>query len=416
MAKIGGIDIVALAKATVGELALFGNPPQFAEALHVGRPSAGDFEKFAAMSRSAWDRRWFTNNGPLSREFEAKLADYLDVDHCVSMSSGTSAMAIAVAALGLSGEVIMPSFTFVSTAHVLRFAGIEPVFCEIDPDTWNLDAEKCAQAITPKTSAVVATHLWGRACDVEGLESLCERHGIPLIFDAAHAFGCTHNGKRIGSFGTAEVFSFHATKAFHTFEGGAVATNDAALAERLRKLRNFGFNDRGEVEMVGTNAKMSEVHAAMGLTNLGEFDQMIAQGGTCRAAYAEHLDGIPGITLRPEPAGEGHNHHYAAAQLDVENMPLSRDEVIQILQAENVLARSYFHPGIHRMAPYARPTLERGERLPNTIAASESAIHLPAGAMVSADEAQKVCRLLELILTNADELTGTMRTRGKMAP
>src|SRR4051794_25016690 len=198
-----------------------------------------------------WDKRWFSNQGPYVREFEDKLSKLLGVKHCIPVCNGTIAMELAIRALDLKGEVIVPSFTFISAAHALQWQEITPVFCDVDPKTHNLDPKKIEAMITPRTTAIVAVHTWGRPCEVDTLSRVARRNDLRLLFDAAHAFGCSHEGRAIGNFGDAEVFSFHATKFFNTFEGGAVATNDDELAARIRLMKNFGFQGNDNVVYIG---------------------------------------------------------------------------------------------------------------------------------------------------------------------
>lgn len=404
-----------LTKSRVDDLAIFGGKPSFARPLHVNRPNVGDKDLFLSKVDDAWDARWFTNDGPIARELEARLQDYLDVRHCVLANNGTAAMTMLIHALGLSGEVILPSFTFISTAHSLHWAGIKPVFCDLEPGTFNMDPAHCRELITPRTTAVIPTHVWGNACAIEEFEHLCRSNGVPLIFDSAHAFGSTHNGRRIGGFGDAEVFSFHATKAFHTCEGGAITTNDDALAARLRRIRNFGFADYDTVEMAGTNAKMSEIHAAMGLANLSQIDATFAR---CKAAfdiYAELLDELPGFHLTKPPAGEQSNHHYVAASVDAQKFGLSRDSLLKALHAENVLARRYFYPGSHASEPYRSVNPEAGASLPNTADANRRTIVFPAGAGITLGEVNGVCGLLKFISQHAGEIAAALEEGGAFA-
>ena len=246
--------------------------PAFSEPTYVGRPNVGNRQRLLERLESMLDRRWFSNNGPLVQEFEEALATYVGVKHCVSMCNATIAMEIAARALDLRGEVIVPAYTFVATAHAFRWQEIVPVFADMDPETHNLAPDSIERLITPKTTAIVGTHVWGRPCAIEAIEAIACRHGLPVMYDAAHAFGCSHRGRMLGGFGRCEVFSFHATKFLNSFEGGAVATNDDALAERMRLMRNFGFQGFDNVIHLGTNGKMTEVCAAMGLTSLESID------------------------------------------------------------------------------------------------------------------------------------------------
>src|SRR5882724_336712 len=232
---------------SINQLALFGGRPAFDRPLHVGRPNIGSRKRFFELLEGALDRGWLTNSGPLVDEFEKKVSDYVGVKHCVSICNATIALEIAIRAAKLDGEVILPSFTFVATAHALQWQKITPVFCDIDPATHTIDPAKVERMITPRTTGILGVHLWGRGCDVEALAAIARRRNLKLLFDAAHAFGCTHRGKMIGGFGDAEVFSFHATKFLNSFEGGAVVTNDDELARKVRLMKNFGFRAYDDV-------------------------------------------------------------------------------------------------------------------------------------------------------------------------
>src|SRR6185369_4193577 len=221
-------------KRTKADLAVLGGPREFAEPLHVGRPNIGDRGRLLSLINDMLDRRWLTNQGPLVQEFERRVAEHVGVEHCVAMCNGTVALEIAIRALGLTGEVILPSFTFIATAHALQWQEITPVFCDIDPHTHRLDPNRVESMITPRTSGIIGVHVWGRPCDVDALTEIAERRKLTLLFDAAHAFSSSRNGTMVGGFGAAEVFSFHATKFLNTGEGGAVVTNDDDLAQRMR--------------------------------------------------------------------------------------------------------------------------------------------------------------------------------------
>ena len=265
------------------DLAINGAPPAFEEQLHVGRPNIGKREVFLQYAEEMFNRRLLTNNGPLVQEFEQKVAAYHNVKHCVAMCNGTVALEISIRALELKGEVIIPSYTFVATAHALNWQEITPVFADIDPETHTLDPEAVRQMITPRTTGIIAVHLWGRGAQQEELQAIADEHDLKLMYDAAHAFGCSIGGQMIGNFGECEVLSFHATKFFNTFEGGAVLTNNDALADKMRLMRNFGFAGADNVIHPGTNGKMIEVCAAMGLTNFEYLDTVIDKDqGYCK--------------------------------------------------------------------------------------------------------------------------------------
>lgn len=360
------------------DLAINGAAPAFADPLHVGRPNIGDRDQFLRLAGEMFDRRWLSNNGPLVVEFEKRVADYLGVKHCIAMCNGTIALEIAIRALGMTGEVIIPSYTFVATAHALHWQGITPVFADIDPDTHNLDPAAVRRMITSRTTGIIGVHLWGRSAPVEALQAIADEHGLHLMFDAAHAFGCSHGGKMIGSFGRAEVLSFHATKFFNAFEGGAVVTNDDALAETVRLMRNFGFAGFDNVIHPGTNGKMVEVCAAMGLTNLDYIDTVIDANRRNHDAYAAALAGIEGVRLLSFDTTGKNNFQYVVLEV-TEGGAVRRDAILAALHAENVLARKYFWPGCHRMKPYRDLFPNAGVMLEHTQDVADRVIVLPTG-------------------------------------
>jgi dTDP-4-amino-4,6-dideoxygalactose transaminase len=338
------------------------------------------------------------------QEFERLVADLLGVKHCIAMCNGTVALEIAIRALGLQGEVIVPSFTFVATAHALQWQEITPVFCDADPATHNLDPEKVEAMITPRTTGIIGVHVWGRPCAVEALEEIAQRRGLKLMFDAAHAFGNSHKGRMIGSFGQAEVFSFHATKFFNTFEGGAVATNDDGLAERIRLMKNFGFYGYDNVIYVGTNGKMSEVAAAMGLTGLESLDELIAANRRNYDAYRAGLADLPGMRLIDYDEGERCNYQYVIVEVDEAATGISRDDLVRVLHAENVLARRYFYPGCHQMEPYRSFFPHAGLLLPETERLTQRVMSLPTGTAVGPEEIGTVCDIIRLAVGESREL------------
>jgi dTDP-4-amino-4,6-dideoxygalactose transaminase len=388
-------------KTALGELAVFSNSPAFAEPLHVGRPNIGDESRLLERISGILERRWLTNDGELAGAFEAAVAELVEAKECVLVVNATVGLQLLARALDLSGEVILPSWTFVGTAHALSWVGLTPVFCDIDPDTHNLDPDAVERAVTERTSAILGVHLWGRPCAPDRLAAIADRHGVPLIFDAAHALACSYRGRAIGGLGTAEVFSFHATKIATSGEGGAITTDDAKLAARLRRMRSFGFHAYDAVSDLGTNGKMSEFAAAMGLTSLESLDTFIEVARRNYLAYARALKGIAGLRLLDVPADERHNYHYVVLELTGEDAGgLSRDELVTVLHAENVLARRYFHPGCHRHEPY------RSLRavLPVTEAVSSRVIVLPTGTAVDERDIETICSIIEVALHNGAEV------------
>ena len=395
MSKIG-------ARPQAPELAIFGNPPAFPEKVHVGRPNTGNRERLLARIGDMLDRAWFTNNGPYVQEFEAKLAAFCGVRHCVAMCNATIALEIAIRALGLTGEVIVPSFTFVATAHALQWQEITPVFCDIDSRTHTIDPKLVENMITPRTTGIIGVHTWGRACDIAALEAIARRRNLQLLFDAAHAFGCSYQGARVGRFGRCEILSFHATKFFNTFEGGAVLTNDEALADKMRLMRNFGFQGYDNVIYIGTNGKMTEVCAAMGLTSLESVEEFVHTNRRNYQAYRRGLAGAPGISLMQYDDGEHNNYQYMVVEIDEETAGLSRDAIVQVLFAENVLARRYFYPGCHRMEPYRSYFPHAGLVLPETQRVCERVMVLPNGTSVDESVVERICRIIQTTVGNAD--------------
>lgn len=391
-------------KGNLNQLAALGGQPAFAEPLHVGRPNIGDRSALMARINDLLDRRWLTNNGPLVQEFERKITDLLGVKHCIAMCNATIALEITARALGLHGEVIVPSFTFIATAHSLQWQEIRPVFCDIDPTTHNLDPRQVENMITPRTTGIMGVHVWGRPCAVENLSEIAQRHGLKLMFDAAHAFGNSHNGRMIGNFGAAEVFSFHATKFFNTFEGGAVVTNDDELATKIRLMTNFGFSGYDNVIYVGTNGKMSEISAAMGLTGLESLNAFIAANRRNYAAYRVGLQDVPGLQLIVYNKAERNNYQYVIVEVDESVTGISRDALVRVLHAENVLARRYFYPGCHEMEPYKSHFPHAGLLLPETERLTQRVMSLPTGTAVGEEEIAAVCAIIHLAVTHSKEL------------
>jgi len=307
-------------------------------------------------------------------------------------------MEIAARALGLHGEVIVPAYTFVATAHALRWQAIKPVFADMDPATHNIDHSKIEALITPHTTAIVGTHVWGRPCDVEAIQTIADKYGLKVIYDAAHAFGCSHRGQMLGAFGNCEIFSFHATKFLNSFEGGAVATNDDDLAEKIRLMRNFGFQGFDNVTHLGTNGKMSEVHAAMGLTSLEAINELVDINRKNYHVYQRALSGLPGISLIEYNPNEKNNYQYIVAEIDPAQCPKSRDAIVDYLHGNNVIARKYFWPGVHRMEPYRSEQPHDWQRLQETERIARQVIVLPTGQSVDDSSIEHIGRLIALAI------------------
>lgn len=381
---------------TAGDLAINGAAPAFGEILHVGRPNIGSRDQFLKYAGEIFDRGWLTNNGPLVQSFEARVAETHNVKHCVAMTNGTIALEIAIRALELEGEVIVPSYTFIATAHALHWQAITPVFADIDPATHNLDPNSVRRMITPRTTGIIGVHLWGRAAPVEELQEIADQNSLQLIFDAAHAFGVSHRGAMIGNFGACEVLSFHATKFFNTFEGGAVLTNDEHLAAKMRLMRNFGFSGMDNVVHPGTNGKMTEISAAMGLVNMDSLPNLVETNLRNHDAYRARLRDVPGIRLLDFDHNEKNNYQYIVIEV-MEECAATRDEIVRSLHAENVVARKYFWPGCHNMKPYSELYPHAGLLLPYTIEVAARVIVLPTGAHVTEQAIDQITSVIKIL-------------------
>ncbi|MEM7130832.1 MAG: aminotransferase class I/II-fold pyridoxal phosphate-dependent enzyme [Chloroflexota bacterium] len=376
----------------------------FTEMLHVGRPNIGARESLSKRLDEILDRRWLTNTGPCVQELEETLAARIGAKHCIAMCNGTVALEIAIRAAGLTGEVIVPSMTFVATAHALQWQEITPIFCDIDPETHNIDPEQIERLITPRTTGIIGVHLWGRPCNVEALAAIAEKHNLKLLFDAAHAFDCSYKGRLIGNFGDAEVFSFHATKFFNTLEGGAVVTNDDELAKKIRLMKNFGFEKMDKVVYIGTNGKMNEFSAAVGLTLLEDLESVVAVNKRNYEHYYQELAHVPGVKLIQYDESSRCNYQYMILEIDESLAGISRGELVAILRSENVMARRYFYPGCHRMEPYLSYYPNAGLLLPETERLVERVIALPTGTAMDATKVKQVCQLIRLAIERRSEV------------
>ncbi len=353
--------------------------------MHVGRPGLLNRELFLSRVNTILDNAVFTNNGPFVQELEVYVCKQLHVSHCIAVANATLGLELLLAALELQGEVIVPAFTFISTAQAILRTGLKPVFCDIDPqEQGSVSAQSVRKHITEKTSAILAVNLYGYAADVDGLSKLAAEHNLKLVFDSAHALGVKVNGKFAGGFGDAEVFSLHATKFIQGCEGGLITTNNAELAHRLTLLRNFGFNGYDNVEMLGTNAKLSELHAAMALTSMEMMSTIKELNWRNFQAYKRHLP-APIELLEPKSCIES-NYQYVVALAP----PAIREKIVERMHARNILVRKYFYPGVHKHPPFNAVKLD----LPATDALAQRVICLPTGPSVSEDDIKLVCQAL----------------------
>lgn len=362
--------------------------------MFVGRPNVGDRDALYQRVDTILDSYWLTNDGDYVRELESKLAEYLNVEHCIAMCNGTVALELAVRATGMTGNVLVPAMTFIATAHALQWQQIRPVFVDIDPHGLNICPKAAESMIDDETSGILGVHLYGRPCDIKSLSKLADKYDLRLVFDAAHAFGSSYEGRKLGGFGDCEVFSFHATKVFNTFEGGAVTTNNAELAEKLRLMRNFGFEGEDAVSYIGTNGKMAEINAAMGLTNLEHIESFIDVNLQNYRAYRAGLNNLPGIRLIDYDEKESNNYQYVIIEIDEKHAGCTRDQLKNHLSDHGVIARRYFYPGCHRMEPYRTLYPDAGTNLPATEAFSEMMLALPTGTQINAEEVGEICQLI----------------------
>ena len=363
-------------------------------ALHVGRPNMGDRKDFLKRVDEILDRRWLSNNGPVVQEFEKRIAEILGVKNVVAMCNATAAIEIACHALGLRGEVIVPSYTFIATAHALQWQGITPVFADMDPRTHNLNPEKIEKLITPKTTGMIGVHVWGRGCETDTLEKVAAKNRLKIMYDASHAFGCSHQGQMIGGFGECEVFSFHATKFINCLEGGVVTTNNDQLAHQMRMMTNFGFTGYDRVEYLGINGKMNEISAAMGLTNLEAMEEIIGTNRKNYENYRDQLRDIPGVKLVEYNPAEKNNYQYVVIEVDPAICRRGRDDIVEALHAENIIARKYFWPGCHRMEPYKSLFPDAYLTLSETERVSANVIVLPTGQQIQDSDLKRICGII----------------------
>ncbi|HEX7486458.1 MAG TPA: DegT/DnrJ/EryC1/StrS family aminotransferase [Vicinamibacterales bacterium] len=386
-------------------LALLGGRPAFHEPLVVGRPALAGRRALLREIEVVLNRRWLSNNGPAVQALERRLASRLGVRHAVAVSSGTQALQVAARALGLTGEVILPSFTYVATAHALTWIGLRPVFGDVDPTTHTLDPACVSSLVTRRTSGIVGVHLWGRPCDTTALSAVARRHSLRLLFDAAHAFDCSHQGRMIGTFGDAEVFSFHATKHFTTVEGGAIVTNDDSMAGRARALRRYGIDPHGRVTGVGTNATMNEVCAAIGLAGFRGLRTTEAANRRRHQRYARQLADVADVRLLPFDDRQRQNYQFAVIEV-AEAAALTRDDLLAALRAEGIFAQRYFAPGCHRLEPYRR---RRHAPLPVTERLCRTILCLPTGPGVLLRDVHTVCAIIRAAFAAADAVRRAVR-------
>ncbi len=320
--------------------------------INVTRATLPPFEEYIDEIRDIWDSHWLTNMGQKHNELEKKLCDRLKVSNISLFCNGHMALELVIQAFGLTGEVITTPFTFSSTTHAIVRNGLKPVFCDIDPDDYTIDVTKIEELITDKTSAIVPVHVYGNICNVEEIDKIAKKHGLKVIYDAAHAFGEEYKGKGIGTYGDASMFSFHATKVFNTIEGGAVAFKDESIGRALYRLKNFGIRNETVVDAVGANAKMNEFAAAMGLCNLRYLDEEIAKRKIVAEEYERLLKNIDGVKIPTVQQDVLTNYAYYPVIIDPDVYGRSRDEIYESLLEKGIGTRKYFYPPVNKYDCY----------------------------------------------------------------
>lgn len=356
----------------------------------VTSPLLPDLDEFNALLKEIWASKWITNNGSFHKQLEKELATYLKVPYISLFTNGTLPLITALQALRITGEVITTPYSFVATTHSLWWNGIKPVFVDIDPATGNIDPEKIEAAITPKTTAIMPVHVYGKPCNTKRIKEIADTYVLKVIYDAAHAFGVEVNGESILNAGDMSTLSFHATKVYNTVEGGALVMHDAETKKRIDYLKNFGFANEVAVVGPGINSKMDEIRAAYGLLNLHQVDAAIEARHKVAIKYREALRGVEGITFFNDMPGVKHNYSYFPIFVDAEKYGMTRDELYFKMKDHNVLSRRYFYPLISEFSTYRRLESARPDNLPNAHKMANTVICLPMHHSLSDEEMNRV--------------------------
>ncbi|WP_421274770.1 dTDP-4-amino-4,6-dideoxy-D-glucose aminotransferase VioA [Aeromonas veronii] len=360
----------------------------------VTQPFLPELSEFVPYLEKIWDNRWLTNNGPFHQELEAKLAEYLGVEHVSLFNNATIALITALQAMRIHGEVITTPYSFVATSHSIMWNGLEPVFVDIDPSTFNIDPAKIEAAITPRTTAIMPVHCYSNPCDVEAIQKIAENYGLKVIYDAAHAFGVKYKGESLLKWGDLSILSFHATKVFNTFEGGAIISPDAKTKQRIDRLKNFGIADELTVTAPGINGKMSEINAAFGLVQLKYIDKAMTSRQAIDKRYRAALADVKGITLYQHDSNANSNFSYFPILVEAD-YSLSRDELYNILKENNILSRRYFYPLISNMPMYRGLPSATLVNLSQANQLAEKVLCLPIFDQLTVDEQLLVIDLIK---------------------
>lgn len=356
----------------------------------VTSPLLPDLNEFHALLSEIWNSKWITNNGSFHKRLEEALAEYLKVPYVSLFTNGTLPLITALQALRITGEVITTPYSFVATTHALWWNGIKPVFVDIDPSTGNIDPHCIEAAITPKTTAIMPVHVYGKPCDTDAIQAIADKYGLRVIYDAAHAFGVEVNGKSILEAGDMSTLSFHATKVYNTIEGGAMVMHDAKTKQRIDYLKNFGFAGETEVVAPGINSKVDEMRSAYGLLNLRQVDAAIAARRRVAVRYRKALRDVPGITFFDDMPGVRHNYSYFPIFVDAEKYGMTRDELYFKMREAGVLGRRYFYPLISEFTTYRGLPSSAPSNLPNAHRMASTVICLPMHNSLSEPDVNRV--------------------------
>jgi len=365
----------------------------FSEPVHISQPTLPSLEDYTKELEQVWENRWLTNNGQAHITLERRIKKYLAVDHVNLFCNGTIALLVALQTMKIGdGEVITTPFTFPATAHALHWNRIRPVFGDIDPATYNLDPDKIESLITPATKAILPVHVYGTPCDIDGIKSVADRHGIPVIYDAAHAMGVRYRGRALADYGDLSILSFHATKLFTTAEGGALVSHSAEIEQNIYYLKNFGISGEETVESPGINGKMNELQAALGLTTLELVDPEIARRKVLTKQYRKLLGNLPGITLLADAPETEPNYSYFPIRIIEDDFGLNRDVVNEELRKINIFPRKYFFPLCSDYDCYRDPS--KTEKLAIAERASKQILCLPLHGRLTPSDVENICGAL----------------------
>ncbi|MDN8555951.1 dTDP-4-amino-4,6-dideoxy-D-glucose aminotransferase VioA [Citrobacter werkmanii] len=360
----------------------------------VTQPFLPELNEFIPYLEKIWGNRWLTNNGPFHQELESKLCEYLGVEYISLFNNATIALITALQAMRIRGEVITTPYSFVATSHSIIWNGLEPVFVDIDPNTFNIDPAKIEAAITPRTTAIMPVHCYSNPCDVEAIQRIADNYGLKVIYDAAHAFAVDYDGESLLKWGDLSILSFHATKVFNTFEGGAIVSPDAKTKQRIDRLKNFGIADEFTVTAPGINGKMSEINAAFGLVQLKHIDGAIMQRKAIDTRYREALANTKGITLYKHNSHANSNFSYFPVLIE-SDYPISRDALYEKLKADNILSRRYFYPLLSNMPMYRGLSSAAANNLPQANQLADKVLCLPIFNELGLEEQQRVIDLIK---------------------